>query len=43
VGPRDPITLAGVAGLLFAVAVAACAIPGIRAMRVDPITAIRYE
>lgn len=43
VGPRDPITLASVAGLLFLVAVAACAIPGARAMRVDPIAALRYE
>jgi predicted permease len=43
VGPRDPITLASVAGLLFLVAVAACAIPAARAMRLDPLTALRYE
>jgi predicted permease len=43
VGPRDPTALAASAGMLFLVAIAACAIPAVRAMRVDPITALRYE
>lgn len=43
VGPRDPITFVGVAGLLLSVTLAACAIPAARAMRVDPITALNRE
>jgi len=41
VGPHDPVTFMGVGTLLFAVTLTACYVPARRAMRIDPIAALR--
>jgi ABC-type lipoprotein release transport system permease subunit len=43
VQPRDPLTLAAVPLALIVVAILAALIPARKAMRVDPVQALRYE
>jgi putative ABC transport system permease protein len=40
---RDPFTFATVAGAITLVALAACAVPALRAVQIDPTIAIRTE
>jgi ABC-type lipoprotein release transport system permease subunit len=43
VAPTDPLTLIVMSLLLIAVAVAACCFPARRAMKIEPIMALRQE
>lgn len=43
IGPYDPMTFVCVAVLLALVGIAAILLPAVRAMRLDPVCAIRYE
>ena len=43
VSPADPITLAVVSAVLVLSAALGCLIPARRAMRVDPLVALKYE
>jgi putative ABC transport system permease protein len=43
VSPTDPLTFGSIAALLVIVALAGCYFPARRAMKVDPLIALRYE
>lgn len=43
VSGTDPVILAGVSALLALVGILACVVPALRATRVDPVEALRYE
>jgi putative ABC transport system permease protein len=41
--PTDPLTLVSVGAALMVVTLLAVAVPAVRAMRVDPVTALRSQ
>jgi len=43
VSSRDPATLIAVTGLMTVVACLACLVPAVRAIRLDPVVALRVE
>jgi len=41
--PHDPLTVAAAVSLIVVVALAACCLPAVRAMRIEPVAALRQE